>query len=72
MESQDIGTGTGIWAIEFSEAFPNAHVIGTDLSRIQPDVEDSLPNCHFVRDDAEDEWIFDHAFDYIHLRMMVR
>ena len=27
----DIGTGTGIWAIEFAEQYPNALVVGTDL-----------------------------------------
>jgi methylase of polypeptide subunit release factors len=27
----DIGTGTGIWAIDFADAFPSAHVIGEDL-----------------------------------------
>ena len=32
----DIGTGTGIWAIEMGDAFPNASVIGTDLSPTQP------------------------------------
>lgn len=33
----DIATGTGIWAIEFASQFPSAHVIGTDLSPIQPE-----------------------------------
>ena len=32
----DFGTGTGIWAIEFAEEFPDANVLGTDLSPIQP------------------------------------
>ncbi|KAF4832118.1 Secondary metabolism regulator laeA [Colletotrichum tropicale] len=32
----DIGTGTGIWAIEASDFFPNAEIIGNDLSAIQP------------------------------------
>jgi cyclopropane fatty-acyl-phospholipid synthase-like methyltransferase len=32
----DIGTGTGIWAIEMADQFPQAEVIGTDLSPIQP------------------------------------
>lgn len=27
----DIGTGTGIWAMEVAELYPSAHVIGTDL-----------------------------------------
>jgi ubiquinone/menaquinone biosynthesis C-methylase UbiE len=32
----DIGTGTGIWAIDIADQFPEAEVIGTDLSPIQP------------------------------------
>ena len=32
----DIGTGTGIWAIEFAEQYPKSTVIGTDLSPVQP------------------------------------
>lgn len=27
----DIGTGTGIWAIEFAEQNPESLVVGTDL-----------------------------------------
>jgi ubiquinone/menaquinone biosynthesis C-methylase UbiE len=65
----DLATGTGIWAIEFAEQFPSAHVIGTDLSPIQPAYVP--PNCHFVVDDAEDPWLFSHEFDYIHGRMLV-
>ncbi|KAK3950026.1 S-adenosyl-L-methionine-dependent methyltransferase [Pseudoneurospora amorphoporcata] len=64
----DIGTGTGIWAIEFAIQYPAAHVVGTDLSPIQP--EYVPPNCHFEVDDAEDEWIFSQQFDYVHLRLM--
>lgn len=32
----DIGTGTGIWAIDMAEKFPNARILGNDLSPIQP------------------------------------
>jgi tRNA G46 methylase TrmB len=28
----DIGTGTGIWAIQFAERNPETQVVGTDLS----------------------------------------
>ncbi|KAK3492193.1 S-adenosyl-L-methionine-dependent methyltransferase [Neurospora hispaniola] len=64
----DIGTGTGIWAIEFAIQNPAAHVVGTDLSPIQP--EYVPPNCHFEIDDAEDEWIFSQQFDYVHVRLL--
>jgi len=66
----DIGTGTGIWALEVAEEFPEAEIIGTDLSPIQPNF--SPPNCTFIIDDAESDWAFtkDDAFDFIHARSM--
>ncbi len=32
----DVGTGTGIWAIEMGDDFPDAQILGTDLSATQP------------------------------------
>ncbi|ORY71059.1 UMTA methyltransferase family protein [Pseudomassariella vexata] len=64
----DIGTGTGIWAIEFADKNPTSNVVGTDLSLIR--AQDIPPNCEFFRADAEENWIFDYSFDYIHLRLM--
>ncbi|KAF5660206.1 methyltransferase [Fusarium heterosporum] len=62
----DLGTGTGIWAIDFADEHPSAEVIGTDLSPIQPDW---IPNnCVFEVDDFEDPWIYKKPFDYIHAR----
>ncbi|KAE9370226.1 S-adenosyl-L-methionine-dependent methyltransferase [Stipitochalara longipes BDJ] len=65
----DIGTGTGIWAIEFAEQYPSAQVLGTDLSTIQ--LSQIPPNCRFEVDDAEDDWPFTEPFDYIHGRMLL-
>ena len=31
-----VRTGTGIWVMDFADKFPDCHVIGTDLSAIQP------------------------------------
>ena len=66
----DIGTGTGEWAIEMAEVFPNADIVGTDLSPIQRTW--APPNCRFFIDDAESDWAFSpgEAFDYIHARSM--
>lgn len=52
-----------------AELFPNAQVIGTDLSQIQPDQKP--PNVTFVREDSEEEWCYDFRFDYIHARAVV-
>jgi SAM-dependent methyltransferase len=65
----DVGCGTGIWSIEFADEHPSARVIGTDLSPIQP--QQVPPNCEFLIDDCEQEWIFHNRFDYIHTRAMV-
>lgn len=65
----DVGTGTGIWAIDFATKYPSAKVIGTDLSPIQPEFVPS--NCQFEVDDAEDDWTFSIPFDFIHMRGMM-
>ncbi|KAL2073303.1 hypothetical protein VTL71DRAFT_10627 [Oculimacula yallundae] len=68
----DLGTGTGIWAIEMSdEEFPSAEIHGTDLSPIQP--EEMPENVHFFIDDAsEDNWLVQPAsIDYIHTRVLL-
>ncbi|KAH0611894.1 uncharacterized protein H6S33_009946 [Morchella sextelata] len=63
----DLGTGTGIWAMDMAERYPSAEVIGTDLSPIQPSWVP--PNVHFQIDDAESDWTWEeNSFDFIHLR----
>ncbi|CCF43091.1 TAM domain methyltransferase [Colletotrichum higginsianum] len=65
----DVGTGTGIWAIDMGDEYPEADIIGIDLSPIQPDFVP--PNVQFIVDDAEVEWVYpDDTFDYVHLRNM--
>ncbi|KIW10107.1 hypothetical protein PV08_11067 [Exophiala spinifera] len=64
----DIGTGTGIWAIQIGDTFPSAVVIGNDLSPIQP--QWVPPNVKFEVDDVESEWPYSQPFDYIHSRYM--
>lgn len=67
----DIGTGTGIWAIQMGDQYPESTVIGTDLSPVQPSCVP--PNVRFEIDDVEEkEWTWpDNHFDYIHSRFMV-
>ncbi|KAK8179957.1 S-adenosyl-L-methionine-dependent methyltransferase [Phyllosticta capitalensis] len=64
----DVGTGTGIWAIEAADAYPDAEVIGNDLSPIQPNWVP--PNCRFEVDDVESEWPERAPFDLVHVRYM--
>ncbi|KAI1734804.1 S-adenosyl-L-methionine-dependent methyltransferase [Xylaria scruposa] len=65
----DVGTGTGIWAVEVGLEHPAATVTGIDLSPIQPSY--APPNVNFEICDAEDEWSFRQPFDLIHMRAMV-
>ncbi|RPA82441.1 S-adenosyl-L-methionine-dependent methyltransferase [Ascobolus immersus RN42] len=65
----DLGTGTGVWAIDFGDLFPDAEVIGTDLSPIQSTWVP--PNVKFQIDDFEEDWNFEQPFDYIHARHLV-
>ncbi|BDD56741.1 hypothetical protein MPDQ_002834 [Monascus purpureus] len=65
----DIGTGTGIWAIDLADQFPSAElVLGNDLSPIQPTWVP--PNVVFEVDDVESDWPSRKAFDFIHSRYM--
>ncbi|RDW65126.1 hypothetical protein BP6252_10777 [Coleophoma cylindrospora] len=66
----DVGTGTGIWAIDFADAFPSSQVTGTDLSPIQPSF--IPPNLKFEIDDAQMDWTFaPDSFDYVHMRCLM-
>ncbi|KAK7420635.1 hypothetical protein QQX98_002629 [Neonectria punicea] len=69
-EVLDMGTGTGIWAIEMGDQYSSANILGVDLSPIQPDW---LPaNVRFMVDDVESPWLHPrNHFDYIHTRHTV-
>lgn len=85
----DLGTGTGIWAMDIAEyvkplnlhipapesltfnprMFPSAHVIGNDISPIQPSW--MAPNVEFIIEDIESEWQYEqNHFDFIHARCL--
>ncbi|KAH7241149.1 S-adenosyl-L-methionine-dependent methyltransferase, partial [Fusarium redolens] len=65
----DIGTGTGIWAIDMADEYPSAEVVGTDISAVQPAFVP--PNCSFQIDDAQRNWTFKpDEFDFIHIRYL--
>ncbi|TQN66701.1 putative methyltransferase tdiE [Colletotrichum shisoi] len=52
----DVGTGTGIWAMDYGESF-----------RMSCGVP---PNCRFEIDDVEKEWTWQEPFDFIFARHM--
>ncbi|KAL7273757.1 hypothetical protein RUND412_003357 [Rhizina undulata] len=65
----DVGTGSGIWAVDMADKYSSAEVIGIDLSPIQS--RWIPPNVTFEVDDVEDTWYYqDNSFDFIHLRNM--
>ncbi|KAK7398131.1 hypothetical protein QQX98_012495 [Neonectria punicea] len=64
----DVGTGTGIWVMDYGDEHPEAKVIGVDLSPIQPVFVP--PNVEFNIDDIDEQWTYSQPFDYIHSRMM--
>ncbi|KAJ9191445.1 hypothetical protein DTO166G4_7755 [Paecilomyces variotii] len=65
----DLGTGTGIWAIDMADVHQSASVVGNDLSPIQPKFVP--PNCEFIVEDFEEDWSYpDNHFDFIHGRTL--
>lgn len=74
MRILDLGTGTGMWALDVADAYPSAQVIGIDIAPIQPIWVAS--NCQFEIDDMEEPWTWEkNSFDFIHLRepvLMIR
>jgi trans-aconitate methyltransferase len=64
----DIGTGTGIWAMEMGDTHPQAEFLGNDLSPIQPSWVP--PNVSFEVDDIESRWAFGRPFDFVFSRAL--
>ncbi|KIW64632.1 hypothetical protein PV04_09555 [Phialophora macrospora] len=60
----DLGTGSGIWAMDMADRHPSAQVIGVDLAPVQ---QTWVPlNCQFEIDDIENDWLFEtSSFDFI-------
>ncbi|KKK18122.1 hypothetical protein ARAM_007801 [Aspergillus rambellii] len=65
----DLGCGTGIWAIEVANKYPDAFVVGVDLAPIQP--PNQPKNCEFYAPfDFESRWALgEDSWDLIHLQM---
>ncbi|OTA56260.1 S-adenosyl-L-methionine-dependent methyltransferase [Hypoxylon sp. EC38] len=65
----DVGTGTGIWAVEFARRHPDSEVLGIDLNPVPPPPL-IAPNCYFQVADVYDDWKFNYPFDFIHVRSL--
>jgi cyclopropane fatty-acyl-phospholipid synthase-like methyltransferase len=63
----DIGTGSGLWAIQVAEEYPNTRVIGTDISPVQP--TEVPQNCDFQIESLLEGLSFDTgSVDLLHSR----
>lgn len=66
----DIGTGTGTWAIDFADRYPDCQVTGTDVSPIQPTWVP--PNLSFAIEDFNQSWTFaPESLDFVHTRYLI-
>ncbi|KAF7857027.1 hypothetical protein EAF04_009787 [Stromatinia cepivora] len=70
----DLGTGTGIWAIDMADKYGSnngtGEVLGLDLAKIQPA---TIPdNLQFWQRDIESPWfgLETESWDMIHMRML--
>lgn len=65
----DVGSGTGRWAIEMAQEFPNARVTGVDIT---PSVPKAPLNVQFVQHDILKGLPFpSDSLDYVHARLLV-
>jgi SAM-dependent methyltransferase len=67
----DVGTGTGIWPVEMARLFPQAHLVGVDISAASLEHASSAA-CTFCLADILKGLPFpDQQFDYVHQRLLV-
>ncbi|WP_052889340.1 class I SAM-dependent methyltransferase [Thermogemmatispora carboxidivorans] len=67
----DVGCGTGRWAIELAQQFPQAEVIGVDVEQAKS--TSRMPsNYRFVRGDVLQGLPFEeNTFDFVHQRLLL-
>ncbi|WP_376796303.1 class I SAM-dependent methyltransferase [Thermogemmatispora sp.] len=66
----DVGCGTGQWAIELAQQFPEAEVIGLDVEQVKTRSAPP-PNFRFVQGDILEGLPFEEGyFDFVHQRLL--
>ncbi|OHW98214.1 methyltransferase domain-containing protein [Colletotrichum incanum] len=79
----DVGTGSGIWAVDFGDEHPESERSPVSIYQLSSPplcyngaltnvvlTYIVLPNVRFEIDDIEEPWTFSQPFDYIHSRIM--
>ncbi|KAG8973076.1 hypothetical protein FRB90_010011, partial [Tulasnella sp. 427] len=65
----DVGTGSGIWAIQMARRYPHADVLGLDLAPPLVAIDAIPQNCRFELDDANLSLShYANTFDLVHVR----
>lgn len=72
----DVGTGTGIWAVQFAQQNPDIQVVGFDLGMPAPNHDGLQPaNVHFAIQDLIPAWptegLAAGPFDLVHCRQVL-
>ncbi len=73
----DVGCGTGRWAMELAQEFPQANVVGTDLVSTEHfttgyGLERQPENYTFVPGNVLERLPFaDNSFDFVHQRLLI-
>jgi ubiquinone/menaquinone biosynthesis C-methylase UbiE len=67
----DVGTGTGIWPVEMARLFPQAHIVGVDISAAALEHTSSSKYTFCLADALKGLPFPDQQFDYVHQRLLV-
>ncbi|KAI1150343.1 S-adenosyl-L-methionine-dependent methyltransferase [Nemania diffusa] len=66
----DLGSGTGLWPLEMAVRYPQAQILGIDVSRIQR-TNAVPPNVTFSISNVEDPWPMPpNSIDFLHARSL--
>ena len=67
----DVGTGTGIWPGEMARLFPQAHIVGVDISATALEYTSSSAYTFCLADVLKGLPFPDRQFEYVHQRLLV-